>query len=69
MLRQTLQNLRRFDYDSLAGEFRWSNGAGFIDLTLRGKKRLGIFPGPVEAINIKNMPLSVLTRALARRPS
>ena len=67
ILRQTLQNLRRFDYESLAGEFRWSNGAGFIDLTLRGKKRLGIFPGPVEAINIKNMPLSVLTRALTRR--
>ena len=65
-LRQTLENLRVFDYESLIADIRWSGGAGFADLALRGKKRLFIFPGPVEAINIKNMPLSILTRTLAK---
>lgn len=66
LLRRTLQNLRVFRYASLDGELRWSQGEGRLDLTIRGKKRFWIFPAPVEAINIKNMPLSVLTRGLPR---
>lgn len=66
LLRRTLQNLRVFRYASLDGELRWSQGDGRLDLTIRGKKRFWIFPAPVEAINIKNMPLSVLTRGLPR---
>ncbi|HEY3065974.1 MAG TPA: hypothetical protein VGL09_09300 [Methylomirabilota bacterium] len=64
ILRRTLENLRVFEYQTLEGELRYAEGAGYIDLSLRGKKRLGIFPAPVEAINIRNMPLSVLERAL-----
>jgi len=66
VLRQTLENLRVFRYESLEGELTWLNGAGHIDLSLKGKKRLGIFPGPVEAINVRNVPLTVLARTLTR---
>jgi hypothetical protein len=63
LLRRTLENLRVFEYQTLEGELRYAEGAGYIDLSLRGKKRFGIFPAPVEAINIRNMPLAVLERA------
>ncbi len=66
VLRQTLQNLRVFSYESLEGALTWTQGAGHIDLSLKGKKRLGIFPGPVEAINFRNVPLTVLARTLTR---
>lgn len=69
ILRRTLENLRAFEYESLEGELRWRDGAGHADLTLKGRKRLGIFPGPVAAINIRNMPLSVLVRTLGRGPT
>jgi hypothetical protein len=66
VLRQTLENLRVFSYESLDGALTWNQGAGHLDLSLRGKKRFGIFPGPVEAINFRNVPLTVLTRTLSR---
>jgi hypothetical protein len=66
VLRQTLQNLRVFRYETLEGEMRVSGGGGWIDLSLRGKKRLGLFPAPVEAINFRNVPLAVLSRTLTR---
>lgn len=66
ILRQTLQNLRVFEYATLAGDVRWSRGAGHLDLALRGRKRLGIFPAPVEAINLTNVPLAVLAGTLTK---
>ena len=63
LLRRTLENLRVFEYQTLTGELRYAEEAGYIDLSLRGKKRFGIFPAPVEAINIRHMPLAVLERA------
>src|SRR5437870_4926528 len=69
VLHQTLQNLRVFNYESLEGSLTWNQGAGHIDLSLKGKKRLGIFPGPVDAINFRNVPLTVLARTLTRGTS
>jgi hypothetical protein len=66
VLQQTLQNLRTFPYQTLEGVLRYAGGAGRIDLSLHGKKRLGIFPAPVEAINVRNVPLTVLARAFAK---
>jgi hypothetical protein len=66
VLQQTLQNLRTFRYESLESELRYSGGAGRLDVSLRGKKRLGVFPAPVEAINIRNVPLAVLARAFTK---
>jgi hypothetical protein len=66
ILRRTLENLRVFEYESLQGDLRYRGGAGFVDLTLRGKKRLGIFPAPVEALNFKNVPLALLVRTLTK---
>src|SRR5262249_60435631 len=43
ILQQMLRNLRVFDYESLQGTLTWTEGAGHIDLSLKGKKRLGIF--------------------------
>jgi hypothetical protein len=66
LLRRTLENLRVFEYESLEGNLRYRGGAGFIDLSLRGKKRFGIFPAPVEAINFRNVPLPLLVRTLTK---
>jgi hypothetical protein len=66
VLRRTLENLRVFEYASLEGDLRYRAGAGFIDLSLRGKKRLGVFPAPVEALNFKNVPLTLLVRTLTK---
>jgi hypothetical protein len=69
LLRQTLENLRVFEYESLQGSVRVRGGSGRADLALRGKKRLWIFPGPVEAINLKNVPLDLLVRTLEKGSS
>lgn len=60
LLRRTLENLRVFRYETLDGELRWVGGAGHLDLTLRGRKRLGLFPAPVEAVNLRHVPLTRL---------
>jgi hypothetical protein len=66
VLRQTLQNLKTFPYETLEADLRLSHGVGLVDVSLRGKKRLGIFPAPVEAINLRNVPLALLARTLSR---
>ena len=45
---------------------RYRGGAGHIDLFLRGKKRFGIFPAPVEALNFYNVPLALLVRTITK---
>jgi len=37
-----------------------------VSLSLEGKKRFGIFPGPVQAINFQNVPLSLLVRTFGQ---
>jgi hypothetical protein len=66
LLQQTLENLRVFPYESLTAEVRISLQEARLDLSLVGRKRLGIFPAPVEAINLRNVPLSLLVRTFAR---
>jgi hypothetical protein len=66
LLHQTLENLRVFPYESLTAEIRVSAKEARLDLSLVGRKRLGIFPAPVEAINLRNVPLRLLARAFAR---
>ena len=66
LLRQTLENLRVFEYESLDGELRAADGQGTVDLSIKGRRRLGLFPGPVQAINFRNVPLDVLGSTLDR---
>jgi len=66
VLHQTLENLRVFPYESLTAEVRISAREARLDLSLVGRKRLGIFPAPVEAINLRNVPLALLARTFAR---
>lgn len=67
LLRRTLETLRAFEYESLDAELRMAGTTGHVDLTLRGKKRFfGLFPGALAAINVRNMPLSLLVRTFAR---
>jgi hypothetical protein len=67
VLKQTLENLRVFDYSSLEGDVRVTPGGGHVNLSLVGKKRLGIFPAPVKAINLRNVPIALLVRLFSRR--
>jgi hypothetical protein len=66
LMRRTLENLRIFRYDSLAADVRVTGATGHVDVALKGRKRLGIFPGPVEAINLHRVPLNVLARTFAK---
>jgi hypothetical protein len=66
LLRRTLENLKIFRYDSLGADVRLTGAIGHVDVTLKGRKRLGIFPGPVDAINIHHVPLDVLSRTFAK---
>ncbi len=66
LLQQTLENLKTFPYESLAAEVRVSPQDARLDLSLVGRKRLGIFPAAVEAINLRNVPLALLARTFAR---
>ncbi len=62
LLRQTLESLRVFRYSSLDADVRVTREGGRINLSLEGKKRLGLFPPPVKAINFSNVPLDLLVR-------
>src|SRR5205807_10638606 len=42
-------------------------GRGHVSLSLEGRKRLGVFPPPVKAINFSNVPLALLVRTFARK--
>jgi hypothetical protein len=66
LLRRTLENLKTFRYDSLAADVRLAGATGHVDVALKGRKRLGIFPGPVDAINLHHVPLDVLARTFAK---
>jgi hypothetical protein len=66
LVRRTLEHLRSFRYDSLAADVRLTGATGHVDVALKGRKRLGIFPGPVDAINLHHVPLDVLARAFAK---
>jgi hypothetical protein len=37
-----------------------------VNLSLEGKKRFGLFPGPVRAINFQNVPLSLLVKTFGQ---
>jgi hypothetical protein len=67
LLRQTLQSLRVFKYSSLEADVRVTRDGGHINLSIEGKKRLGIFPPPVKAINFSNVPIALLARAFAKK--
>jgi len=69
LMRRTLENLRIFRYDSLAADVRLTGATGYVDVALKGRKRLGIFPGRVDAINLHHMPLDVLARTFAKGQS
>ncbi|HUF92839.1 MAG TPA: hypothetical protein VMR23_10715, partial [Candidatus Limnocylindria bacterium] len=66
LLRRTLENLRTFRYDALAADVRLTGATGHVDVALKGRKRFGIFPGPVDAINLHRVPLDVLARTFAK---
>jgi hypothetical protein len=67
LVSQVLQNLRVFRYSSLDAEVRVSRSGGHVNLTIEGKKRLGLFPPPVKEINFANVPLSLLASMFARK--
>lgn len=69
LMRRTLENLRIFRYDSLAADVRLTGATGYVDVALKGRKRLGIFPGRVDAINLHHVPLDVLARTFAKGQS
>jgi len=69
LMRRTLENLKVFRYESLAADVRLTGATGHVDVALKGRKRLGIFPGSVDAINLHHVPLDVLARTFAKGES
>lgn len=66
ILKRTLETLSVFSYQSLAGDIRVGPQGGRLSLSLQGKKRLGLFPGPVQAINFQNIPISLLVKTFGQ---
>ncbi len=66
ILKRALENLSVFSYESLTGDIRVGPEGGRVSLSLEGKKRFGLFPGPVRAINFQNVPLSLLVRTFGQ---
>ncbi len=66
ILKRALENLSVFSYSSLEADIRVGPQGGRVSLSLEGKKRFGIFPGPVQAINFQNVPLSLLVRTFGQ---
>jgi len=66
ILRRTLESLSVFSYESLSGDIRVGPQGGRVSLSLEGKKRFGIFPGPVRSINFHNVPLALLVRTFGQ---
>jgi hypothetical protein len=66
IVRGTLTNLRVFDYKRAEALVRSAGGGIRVSVTLRGRERLLIFPAPVPEINIRNLPLSFLSRQFPR---
>jgi hypothetical protein len=65
VVRATLENLSDFPYKSLTAEARTVGQEVRLSLSILGKERFGIFPPKVKAINIQNLPLSFLLKAVA----
>ena len=66
ILKRALESLSVFSYSSLAADIRVGSQGGRVSLSLEGKKRFGIFPGPVQAINFQNVPLSLLVKTFGQ---
>jgi hypothetical protein len=66
IVKQTLEHLSVFSYESLAGDVRVGPQGARVSLSLEGKKRFGIFPGPVKAINFRGIPLSLLVKTFGQ---
>jgi hypothetical protein len=66
ILKRALESLSVFSYSSLEADIRVGVQGGRVSLSLEGKKRFGIFPGPVQAINFQNVPLSLLVRTFGQ---
>ncbi|MBI2152303.1 MAG: hypothetical protein HYU24_01185 [Candidatus Rokubacteria bacterium] len=66
ILKRALENLSVFSYASLEADIRVGPQGGRVSLSLEGKKRFGLFPGPVRAINFQNVPLSLLVRTFGQ---
>ncbi len=66
ILKRALESLSVFSYSSLEANIRVGPQGGRVSLSLDGKKRFGIFPGPVQAINFQNVPLSLLVRTFGQ---
>jgi hypothetical protein len=66
IVRGTLTNLRVFDYKRAEALVRSAGGGIRVSVTLRGRERLLVFPAPVPEINIRNLPLSFLSRQFPR---
>lgn len=66
ILKQTLETLSVFFYESLTGDIRVGPQGGRVSLSLEGKKRLGLFPGRVQAINLQNIPLALLVKTFSQ---
>jgi hypothetical protein len=67
VLRRTLESLRVFKYATLEADVRVTRDGGHVNLSLEGKKRLGIFPPPVKSINFGNVPITLLARTFSRK--
>jgi hypothetical protein len=67
LVRQVLENLRVFQYSSLDADVRVSRSGGYIDLSIQGKKRFGIFPPSIKAINFTDVPISLLASTFSRK--
>ncbi|MBI4587467.1 MAG: hypothetical protein HY725_01395, partial [Candidatus Rokubacteria bacterium] len=66
ILKRTLESLSVFSYESLTGDIRVGPQGGRVSLFLEGKKRLGLFPGRVQGINFRNIPLSLLVKTFGQ---
>lgn len=66
IVKRAMENLSVFSYASLEADIRVGPQGGRLSLALEGKKRLGIFPGPVSAINFHNVPLSILVKTFGQ---
>ncbi|MFQ5946759.1 MAG: hypothetical protein ACE5NC_11005, partial [Anaerolineae bacterium] len=66
MVRDTLEKLSEFRYRSLSAQLHMDQQETRVSLSLRGRKRFGIFPPRIKAINIENLPLSRVARILGQ---
>lgn len=66
--RQALEGMGVFDYASLEAVVTLSGGAGWLDATLRGRRRFGFFAPTIDAIDLRRVPLGLVGRVLGALP-